>query len=305
MIISASRRTDLPALYSDWLLARLAAGEALVPQPRRPDRPRLISLSPDSTDCLVFWTKNPEPLRRKLPALESLGYRRYYFSFTLTPYGSDLEPNLPPKADLLTGFERLGDQVGPLRLDWRYDPIIVDERHSLQWHLDRFGLMARRLRGRFDRCLISFFKPYRHLGRGLAETPLAEAEALAAGLAGIAAEYSFGLFHCTERLDLSRQGVGSAACIDRAKVEAIMAGRSAPLTGGPEGEPPWNLTSPLLKAKKDPGQPKTCLCLQSVDLGTYNTCVHGCRYCYAVNSQDRARRLCQAHDPAAPALAGP
>lgn len=244
---------------------------------------------PNRWNVWFFWTKNPEPLRARLKDIENFGYHRYYFSFTLTPYGPELEPGLPPKSDLLATFERLSDQIGPLRLDWRYDPIVVDEDHPPQWHLDRFGQLALRLKDRADRCLISFFKSYRHLGGRLAEARPEIVEGLAAGLASIAAELSLPLFHCTERLNLSHLGIGSAACIDRAKIEAILSGRSS--RPALEPEPPWALTGLSIKAKKDSGQPKTCLCLKSVDLGIYNTCAHGCLYCYAVSNPAKLRAV--------------
>lgn len=304
MIISASRRTDLPAFFSEWLLARLAGGLALVPHPWRPGQITRVPLSPDTVDCLVFWTKNPEPLRLRLKAVEALGYRRYYFTFTLTPYGPELEPNLPPKAALLETFERLSDRIGPRRLDWRYDPIVVDEKHPVQWHLDHFGRLGDRLRGRADRCLISFFKNYRHLRGRLPEAGPEAIEKLAAGLAAIAAELSLPLFHCTERLDLRHLGIRPAACIDRGKIEDIMNGSAEAGFGDLASEQAWGLTGPALNARKDPGQPKTCLCLKSVDLGVYNTCAHGCLYCYAVRNPVRARQFLAKHDPAALTMTG-
>ncbi len=283
MIVSASRRTDIPAFFSDWLLLRLREGRALVPQPRRPDRLTRVDLRPAAVDCLVFWTKNPAPMLEKLRILDGMGHR-YYFSFTVTPYGPDLEPHLPPKAEVADTFRRLADRLGPRRVDWRYDPIVFDARHTVQWHLDQFGRLCRRLEGATERCLVNVVKTYRHLKGRVPEAEAAAVRELAGGLAAIAAEVRLPLFTCTGQWDLTAEGFGQAACIDRAKIEALL-GRPVP-------------------GRKDPGQPRLCRCLESVDLGMYDTCAHGCLYCYATSGGKAVRRRLEAHDAASPLLSG-
>ena len=124
MILSVSRRTDIPAFYSDWFLRRLQEGYCLVRNPMNPRQISRIALSPKVVDCIVFWTKNPAPLLQKLPEIRRMGYE-FYFQFTLTPYGRDLEQNLPAKNVLLSTFRKLGQLIGPERVVWRYDPIVV------------------------------------------------------------------------------------------------------------------------------------------------------------------------------------
>ncbi|MDL2279280.1 DUF1848 domain-containing protein [Desulfovibrio sp. OttesenSCG-928-G11] len=283
MIISASRRTDIPAFYSNWLLRRLEEGRVLVPNPWNARQIASVNLDPNNVDCLVFWTKNPEPMLDKLDRLDELGYR-YYFSFTLTAYGRDIEKRLPPKAALLDCFRRLADRLGPARVDWRFDPIMVQGRYSIQWHLDRFGELCAALSGHTTRCIINFIKSYRHIASRVTLMDDEAIRATAHALAPVAAAHGIPLYNCTEKWDLRDQGIGFAACIDRGKIEA--------LTGWP------------LAGKKDPGQPAICNCLESIDIGVYGSCPHGCLYCYATHSEEAARRSFLAHDPDSPMLKG-
>ena len=283
MIISASRRTDIPAFYSEWFLRRLAEGRFLVPHPKAPGRLGLVRVCPENLDCIMFWTKNAGPMLDRLKAIDQLGYR-YYFSFTITAYGPEKEKNLPPKSEVVDTFRRLADKIGPERVDWRFDPIMVDELQNGPWHLDRFGELCRKLRAYTDRCIVNFVKSYRHLAGKVKEMEDSAIEELASGLVRVAAEYRLPLFNCTERWNLEKKGLGFSACIDRRKIESLV--------GGP------------IRAVKDPGQPPICRCLESVDVGVYDTCAHGCLYCYAVTSNERLRRRMAAHDPDAPMLSG-
>ena len=110
MIVSASRRTDIPALYSDWLMNRLDEGFVLIPNPRNPNRLSRVALSPETVDCFVFWTKNPAPMLDRLDRFDAFGFP-YYFQFTLTPYGRDIEPGLPDKNELIRTFSELSDRI--------------------------------------------------------------------------------------------------------------------------------------------------------------------------------------------------
>lgn len=283
MIISASRRTDIPAFYSDWFLRRLTEGRFLIPHPKVTGRLGLIQVTPENLDCIMFWTKNAGPMLDKLKAIDRLGYR-YYFSFTLTAYGPEIERNLPPKNEIVGTFKRLADLIGPERVDWRFDPIMVDDQHSSAWHLEQFGKLCRSLDGYTDRCIVNFVKSYRHLASIVKEMGDSVIQQLAGGLVKVAAEHQIPIFNCTERWNLDTAGLRFSSCIDRQKIE--------------------NLIDGPIRAKKDPGQPRICRCLESVDVGVYDTCAHGCLYCYAVTSPDRVRRRLAAHNPDAPMLTG-
>ena len=155
MIISASRRTDIPAFYSEWLLNRLKEGYALVANPRNALRFSRVSLNPQTVDCLVFWTKNPAPMLPKLDEITAMGYP-FYFQFTLTPYGQDIEQNLPDKKTLLQTFQALSRLLGAKRVIWRYDPVILTAQMNIEYHLQCFETFASALEGYTHRCIFSF-----------------------------------------------------------------------------------------------------------------------------------------------------
>lgn len=141
MIISASRRTDIPAFYAKWMVNRLRDGQVLVPYPRDAGKLGRVRLTPENVDAITFWTKNPAPMLEHLRAIDDMGFK-YYFSFTVTGYGPDVERHLPPKDEVVDTFLRLSERLGPKRVDWRFDPIVVSARYPVDWHLDAFGAMC-------------------------------------------------------------------------------------------------------------------------------------------------------------------
>jgi hypothetical protein len=283
VIISISRRTDIPALYTPWLMNRLREGYALVPHPRNPKKLSRVQLSPDVVDCFVFWSKNPGPLMEHLRELEVWG-TPFYFTFTLTPYGNELEPGLPPKEKLLDTFQRLSEAVGPHRVDWRYDPVVLDPAHPVSYHLDRFSEYSEKLHSYTTRCIFSFLDPYAHLhGRFLPPNP-EQMRQIAAGFSHIAASFRLPLLTCCEKVDLSPWGIRHGACIDPQKIQELL------------GRP--------VRTKKDAGQRESCGCAQSVDIGTYDTCTAGCAYCYATHRPSYALVRAKAHNAASPLLTG-
>ena len=145
MILSASRRTDLPALYGPWLLGRLEAGEVLIPQPYRARHATRLLFSPQTVDAIVFWTKNPIPFLPLLGEVEALGYRDFLFQYTITALDTHWEPGLPPLEERLTAFEKLAQRLGPARVDWRFDPILLDSERTPAWYARRFEGLCRRL----------------------------------------------------------------------------------------------------------------------------------------------------------------
>ena len=281
LIVSASRRTDIPALYPDWLLARLRAGEALVPSRFNPGKLFRIDLRPESVDCLVLWTKNPAPLIDKLGAIDDLGHR-YYFQFTLNPYGPPLEPGLPPLEERLGIMERLAGRLGPKAVVWRYDPIILNRELTPAWHLEKFGKLAERLSGLVEKTVISFVDAYRHQPVAPPSDP--ERLAAAEGLAEAALKSGLALRACAERVDLGELGIEPSSCVDADIVESVIGRR------------------PL--GSRDRGQRPLCRCHESRDIGVYQSCVNGCLYCYATTSRAKAAINHAAHDPFSPTLIG-
>ena len=200
MIVSVSRRTDVPAYYSEWFFRRLRAGYACVRNPMNPRQISQVSLLPEAVDGFVFWTKNPTPMLDRLTALADYAY---YFQYTLTPYGRDVEANLPDKRTVLCdAFCRLSDATTPSQVIWRYDPVILTPKHSLQWHIDQFGALAQRLDGYTQKCTFSFLDMYRKIEapmRGLdaRAVSLEDMNVLAAAFARIA---EIGRASCRERV---------------------------------------------------------------------------------------------------------
>ena len=271
MIISASRRTDIPAFYSEWLENRLREGFALMKNPRNPRQVRRISLAPEDVDGIVLWTKNPAPM---LPMLSALEPYTYYFQFTLTPYGTDVEPGLPDKDSVMVPvFQELSERVGKERVVWRYDPIFFGDVQTPQWHLERFHELAARLSGYTEECVISFLDYYRNTGKqmsglGVRELPPEEKAAFLRKLARAAVSYGLSLKACAEAPALGALGIGASSCIDAARLERI-------------GGYPQRPGSRPVPDIRDRNQRPFCGCAASVDIGAYNTCAHGCRYCYA------------------------
>ena len=287
MIISASRRTDLPACYSNWLVKRFQEGFVLVRNPFRFHQISRISLSPEVVDGIVFWTKNPLPL---IPKLNYFQEYAYYFQFTLNSYDRSLEPGIPPKKEILiSAFKALSDQIGPDRVIWRYDPILISESYSIAYHLENFERIAHELSGYTHKCIISFLDFYRDTEKNLAAFRLQpfsdeNQRLLAKNLGEIAISNHLELCACAEKMDLSAFQIQPSRCID-----SLLLGK---LAGYP------------LSVEKDKNQRKECGCAASIDIGTYNTCRIGCRYCYAVHS-GRMRSLGgQTHQPDAPLLLG-
>jgi len=283
MIISASRRTDIPAYYSDWLMNRLHEGFAMMPNPYNANRLGRVTLSPDIVDCIAFWTKNPRPMLGKVERIADMGYL-FYFMFSLLSYDKRVETNLPPKEELIDTFKELSGKIGKKRVIWRYDPIFIDAEHTVDWHCSQFQIMCEKLNGFTKRCIISFIDAYR--GIDTAFRPMSEAEmrGIAKGFSAIAAKQGLHLATCAETVDLSAYGITHAACIDRQLIEDI--------------------TGHMIAAQRDKNQRPACRCVESVDIGAYDTCQNGCRYCYATASIKAAKARFEKHDPCAPMITG-
>lgn len=281
MIISASRRTDIPACYSDWFMNRLRAGEVLVPNPYSRKKINRITLSPDTVDCIAFWTKNPRPMLPYLKEIDTLGYK-YYFQMSITGYGTSMEMNIPSIEDSIATFMLLSERLGKKRVDWRYDPIIIDSTFTLSYHKERFEMMCQWLHKYTTRCIISFVDSYKDCN--ILESEQEEMEVAAKELAEIARKYNLALYTCSEKISLKQYGISQGACINKQKIEDIIGYR--------------------IETKKDVGQRKDCNCIQSIDIGMYDTCVNGCKYCYATGMKETVNKKFAIHNPFSPLLIG-
>jgi hypothetical protein len=290
MILSASRRTDIPAFHTPWLLNRLREGFLLVRNPVNAGLVYRVELDPPLLDAIVFWTKDPVPLLARLPELERYGVP-YYFLFTLNPYGPEIEPGLRPKGQIRETFALLSERLGPARVIWRYDPVLMCRGVDEGYHLERFAELAALLSGKTEKCILSFLHPYRKTVRNMQGLELrdpapAEKAELAGRLRELAARQGIALEICAggEGLDPEHSGVPAARCIDDALIR--------------------RLSGTALQVGKDRSQRAECRCVQSVDVGTYDSCPHLCRYCYANADPGRVWRTLGSCDPASPLLAG-
>lgn len=286
MIISASRRTDIPAFYSDWFINRLEAGYVMVPNPFNPKMVSQVSLTPDKVDCLVFWTKNPKPMMAKLDRLADYNY---YFQFTLNPYGKDIECNVPSLEKRIDIFKQLSDRIGREKVVWRYDPILINGTYNLNFHEDVFTRITEALKDHTEKCMLGFIDHYVHI-RSVMEKegiyPLKTDDIYRMGISfkKSADLYGMQLETCTVKVDLSHLGIPGGMCVDKALIERII------------GYP--------IKAGKDKNQRDICRCIESIDIGMYESCSHGCLYCYAIKGHYTSDRNRQSHDKTSPKLLG-
>ena len=287
MILSVSRRTDIPNYYSEWFMNRIREGYLYVRNPMNTHQISRINLSPQIVDCIVFWTKNPWPMMDKL---DDLKHYNYYFQFTLTGYGKDMEPNLPDKRRQMLGiFCKLSSQIGREKVIWRYDPIIFTDRYTADYHVKAFRKIAEALQGYTDKVVISFVDWYAKTKKNMKGIDAVNLEgreffAFVSELSAIAGEHKMKIAACAEEIDLVPYGIEHNCCIDKALIEKIIGYR--------------------ISAKKDKNQRKECGCLESIEIGTYNTCRNACKYCYANYSDQKVYSSCQIYDPQSPLLCG-
>ncbi len=287
MILSVSRRTDIPNYYSEWFFNRIKEGFLYVRNPLNVHQVSKINISPDVVDCIVFWTKNPEPM---IERLEELASYHYYFQFTLTGYGRDVECNVPDKKEkMIPIFQALSEKIGKKRVIWRYDPIIFTKKYTPEYHIKAFGQIASALKGYTEKCVISFVDVYEKNRKNMKllhsyEIDGSELLEFSGKINRIAKINGMTVGSCAESIDLSGCGIEHNRCIDKALIEDIIGCR--------------------LKAAKDKNQRQECGCIESVEIGTYNTCKNGCKYCYANYSGESASENFARYDPKSPILCG-
>ncbi len=286
MILSVSRRTDVPAFFSDWFYNRINEGFVLVRNPMNNKQVSRILLNPEVIDCIVFWSKNPKNL---IVNLDKIKNYHYYFQFTLTPYDKTIEVNVPEKTVLIKTFIELSQRIGKERVIWRYDPIMLTQKFTKEYHFNRFEYLAEKLHRYTKKCIISFVDMYKKTERNTATIdimPMTDSVIfeIAEKLSIIAKKYGLSLETCSEAVDLSAFGINHGKCIDDKLISGII------------GKP--------LFIEKDTNQRLSCGCVKSIDIGAYNTCKHNCLYCYANFSKSLVEKNCLQHNPDAPLLYG-
>ena len=294
-IISASRRTDVPAFYSEWFMNRIKAGYCTVPNPFNANQVSYVSLKPQDVRAIVFWTRNPKPLIKHLPELDQKGYR-YYFQYTIIGYPESIDPKSPSIGTAIKTFQELSELIGKERVIWRYDPILYSNETPLEWHIKQISFLIEKLNSHTKRLVISFIDPYRktkirmdkETGNDFHLAPDAfEVSAYNQLIRWIGREANNAGLEtqtCAEDADLERLGIKDGKCIDDDLIRNI-----------------WGIT---VSKRKDPSQRKQCGCVGSKDIGVNNTCLFGCKYCYATSSIKAAENNFEKHDTNSPSLIG-
>ena len=286
MIIQTGMRTDIPAFYSEWFLNRIKEGYVLVRNPYNEHQITRYSLSPDVVDLIAFCTKNPAPM---LAHMEQLAAYGQYWFVTITPYGKDIEPNVPSKEKVIEDFQRLSEIVGVDSVGWRYDPIFVDQDHSVEWHIRNFEKMAKNLSGYTKTCVISFIDIYKKVERNFPQARRVSREnrnILGREMIEIAKEYHITIRPCAEGNELEKYGADCSGCMTIHTFEQALHA---------------NLDIPKQKINQRNGQ---CACLLGMDIGAYDTCGHFCKYCYANTNKNLVRENMKKHDSTSPFLIG-
>ncbi len=298
MIISASRRTDIPAFYADWFMNRVREGFFHRVNPFNGNQVSGLSLKTEHVDAICFWTKNPRPLMKHLDELDELGLN-YYFQFTINPYDKTFERNVPLLQERIATFKELAERIGSARVVWRYDPVILSSVTPVAWHLVQAELIADQLRGFTNRLVFSFYDFYGK-GQGRLDKALQGSgikleditapahkdalERIARGFKEITNRHGLQIFSCSEDVDLNAIGILHGACIDGALISELFGTTAV--------------------SAKDKNQRESCGCVESADMGIYNTCHFRCAYCYANFNEGMIDANCQKHYQDSPSLLG-
>lgn len=293
MIISASRRTDIPAFYHEWFMNRIEKGFLLSRNPFNHNQISRVSLLPIDVDAIVFWTRNPKFLMPSLETLNRLGFK-YYFQYTVTGYPRSLERSVPKPLDAIRTFVQLSELIGKEKVVWRYDPILLSNIVDIDEHKRLFGKIAQLLAGRTERVVISFSDFYKKTERnlkavdGLIYSDIVDEYSklmdLSQYMAKVANSHGMQIQSCAETVDTSEAGVSHGKCIDNELL--------------------FDVFGLALNSKKDQGQRDACGCVKSIDIGAYNTCLHECSYCYATFNKEVVLKNRKSHDPNSPFLIG-
>jgi len=285
-IISASRRTDIPAFYSEWFLNRLRAGHCSYWHPFGKQWLH-VSLLADEVSGIVFWTKNLGPLLPHLPWVRER--YAFYVHFTINDHPRELEPGIIPSEQAIEQARQVSEAFGVDALVWRFDPIVCTQHTPFECVIDRFQGLAQRMTGLTNTCVISFMSPYRRQARAFARAGLELQEPsaqqrveLSGQIAQAAQEHGMQLQACCND-DIVQGLVGKAHCIDPSRLVRVGARIDKTVPRAPSRD--------------------QCGCYRSVDIGAYDMCVGGCAYCYANQDHAKAEQNRHRHSPEHDALA--
>ncbi|MCR4777903.1 MAG: DUF1848 domain-containing protein [Lachnospiraceae bacterium] len=284
MIINTGQRTDIPAFYSEWFANRLKAGFVCVRNPYNPNQVSRYRLDPSVVDVLGFCTKNPAPMFKYMDLLKDYG--QYWF-VTITPYGRDIEPNVPDKHKLLDDFKKLSEMLGPYRVAWRYDPVFISDRYTEEYHLSAFSQISSALKDYTNTVVISFLDLYPKVKRNFPEAKEVTKDQrifLGKNMIEMATSCGMQLKTCAEGDELAKYGADCSGCMKISDYERAIGKK--------------------IDVPKVKGARAECACYLSCDIGAYNTCRHLCRYCYANAETKTVLAQSSLHNPNSPFLIG-
>lgn len=285
MILNTGARTDTAQYFGEWLLRRFEEGFVYTRNPLFPNKVTRYELSPDKIDAVLFCSKNYAPI---LPRLHEITDKyRTYFHYTITAYGKDVEPGVPSIDESIETLIALSKAVGKQKVAWRYDPVLLTKQYTIDVHAKTFEHIAAKVAPYIDRCIFSFVEMYKKLATNMPEiVPLTETDKrkIAEILGSTAARYGLPIQTCGTNGDYSQFGIARSGC---ATLEILGAANGCEF-----------------KSLKHKGLRQGCHCIESRDIGAYDTCLNGCKYCYANQSPQKAADNYKLHDPHSPILLG-
>ena len=284
MILNTGLRTDIPGFFSEWFYNRIEDGFVYVRNPYAKNQIYSYRLDPELIDCIIFCTKNPKPMFENLEKIDKFNQ---YWHITITPYEKEIEPNVPPMNDVLERFKYLSKKLGKENVTLRYDPIFINEKYSLEKHIESFEYIANSLSDYTTEAIISFIDLYEKTKRNFPKArEVTKDERLKLGeeFAQIGKKNNIRIKTCVEGTELDKFGIDSSGCMTKEVIERAIN---------------KNLNIPKQKARNG-----ECYCLLNNDIGEYNTCGHGCLYCYANSNKRLVKRNLKLHDPKSPILIG-
>ncbi len=282
MILMVSGRTDIPAFYSEWFMNRIHEGFIDV---RNPFYPKLVNrIMMEDVDLFFFCTKNPIPIVDKLKEIN----KPIYFHVTLTPYKKDIEPNVPDKTKVIEAIKKISKQIGKENIVVRFDPILINDKYTVDYHIKAFERVCTLLDGYIDRILVSFIDDYKNVRKNLETLKYRELteddyEKIGINFSKIADEHHMYVHTCFEERDLTEYGFVKEDCLSKELAYK--------LTG--KKFPKWH-------ARKG----NLCNCVKMTDVGVYNTCKHMCKYCYANFDETKVKENNLKHNPKSSLLIG-
>ena len=284
MILNTGLRTDIPGFFSEWFYNRIEDGFVYVRNPYAKNQIYSYRLDPELIDCIIFCTKNPKPMFENLEKIDKFNQ---YWHITITPYEKEIEQNVPPMNDVLESFKYLSKKLGKENVTLRYDPIFINEKYTLEKHIESFEYIINSLSGYTTEAIISFIDLYEKTKRNFPKArEVTKDERLKIGkeFARIGNENNIRIKTCVEGTELDKFGIDSSGCMTKEVIERAIN---------------KNLNIPKQKARNG-----ECYCLLNNDIGEYNTCDHGCLYCYANSNKRLVKRNLKLHDPKSPILIG-